>query len=151
MSALLYIFRMSSEERSTWILGSLAIGSLTVYLAVILGRRNGGPLTDVAYVLPMLWTIGASIVAAIVITIAFGVVRRSDGHAKDQRDREIHQRGEYIGQSFVTLGAVAALGMAMAQWHHFWIANVIYLCLNLSAIVGSVAKLVAYRRGFVSW
>ena len=32
-----------------------------------------------------------------------------------------------------------------------WIANVIYLCFTLSAVVGSVAKIVAYRRGFQSW
>jgi hypothetical protein len=142
---------MSSEERSTWIQGGVAIGSLTVYLAVVLGRRGGGPLDEIAYVPPMLWTIGGSIVVAIALTIVFGVVRRSDGHVKDQRDREIHQRGDHIGQSFVTIGAVAALGMAMAQWHPFWIANVVYLCFHLSAIVASVAKLVAYRRGFVAW
>jgi hypothetical protein len=142
---------MSSEERSAWILGGLAIGSLTVYLAVILGRRNGGPLAEVAYVAPMLWTIGGSIVASIVAHILVGIIRRGDGHAKDQRDREINQRGEYIGQSFVVIGGMAALGMAMAQWHYFWIANVVFLCFHLSAIVGSTAKLVAYRRGFVAW
>jgi hypothetical protein len=151
MSAVLYISRMSSEERSTWILGVLAIGSLTAYLAVIVGRKNGGPFTDVAYVAPMLWTIGGSIVTAILVTVTFGVAGRKDGHVKDQRDREIHQRGDYIGQSFVVIGSMAALGMAMAQWHYFWIANVVYLCFHLSAIVGSVAKLVAYRRGFVAW
>ena len=33
----------------------------------------------------------------------------------------------------------------------FWIANVIYLGFVLSGIVASIAKLVAYRRGFQSW
>jgi hypothetical protein len=46
---------------------------------------------------------------------------------------------------------VAALLMAMAEWDHFWIANVIYLAFVLSAILGSVAKIVAYRRGFQPW
>lgn len=70
---------------------------------------------------------------------------------KDQRDREIYRFGEYIGQSFVVMGGVAALLMAMAEWDHFWIANVIYLAFVLSAMLGSVAKIVAYRRGFQPW
>jgi hypothetical protein len=48
---------------------------------------------------------------------------------------------------FVIAGAAAALGMAIARWDYFWIANVIYLGFVLWAIVGSVVKLVAYRRG----
>ena len=41
--------------------------------------------------------------------------------------------------------------MAMAEADHFWIANVIYLAFVLSAILGSIAKIVAYRRGFQPW
>jgi hypothetical protein len=70
---------------------------------------------------------------------------------KDQRDREIYRFGEYIGQSFVVIGGVTALLMAMAEWDHFWIANVIYLTFVLSAILGSVTKIIAYRRGFQPW
>jgi hypothetical protein len=43
--------------------------------------------------------------------------------------------------------AAAALVMAMAKADYFWIANVIYLGFVLWAVVGSVLKLVAYRRG----
>jgi hypothetical protein len=142
---------MSSEERSAWIMGALAVGSLGVYLAILLGRQDGSRLADVSYVAPMLWTIGASIVASIVLHIGAGIINRKDGHLKDQRDREINQRGDHIGQSFVVVGGVAAMGMAMAEWPYFWIANVIYLCFHLSAITGSAAKLVAYRNGFAKW
>ena len=41
--------------------------------------------------------------------------------------------------------------MAMAELDYFWIANLIYLAFVLSAILGSVAKIVAYRRGFQPW
>jgi hypothetical protein len=41
--------------------------------------------------------------------------------------------------------------MALAEWDRFWIANVIYLCFVLSAVVASAAKIFAYRRGFQSW
>ena len=44
-------------------------------------------------------------------------------------------------------GEAVALGMAMAKWDYFWIANVIYLGFVLWAVVGSAVKLVAYRRG----
>lgn len=70
---------------------------------------------------------------------------------KDQRDREIYRFGEYAGQSFVVIGGIAALLMAMAEVPHFWIANVIYLAFVLSAMLGSVAKIVAYRKGFQPW
>ena len=70
---------------------------------------------------------------------------------KDQRDREIHRFGEYIGQSFVVIGGVAALVLAMAEADHFWIANAIYLAFVLSSVLGCAAKIVAYRRGFQPW
>jgi hypothetical protein len=151
MSGPLYLAIMSSEERSAWIMGVVGAGSLAVYLAVVLGRLDGGHLADVSYVAPMLWTVGGSIVASILLHIGAGIIHRGDGHLKDQRDREIGRRGDYIGQSFLVIGGLAALGMAMAQWPYFWIANVIYLGFHLSAIVGSAAKLAAYRRGFAPW
>ncbi len=59
--------------------------------------------------------------------------------------------GDHIGQSFIVIGAVAALLLSMAKVEHFWIPNAIYLACTLSALLGSAAKVVAYRRGFQSW
>ena len=42
-------------------------------------------------------------------------------------------------------------GMSMAELNHFWIANAIYLAFGLSSLLGSAAKIVAYRRGFQPW
>jgi hypothetical protein len=39
----------------------------------------------------------------------------------------------------------------MAEVPHFWIANAVYLAFTLSAILGSVARIFAYRRGFQPW
>jgi hypothetical protein len=142
---------MSFEEKSAWIMGAPAIASYGVYAAVILGLAGTGPLAEVPYVAPLLWTVGASIAASIALHAVFGIASPRDAAKKDQRDREIYRFGEYIGQSFVVIGGVAALLMAMAEWEHFWIANVIYLTFVLSAILGSVAKIVAYRRGFQPW
>lgn len=139
---------MSFEEKRAWIMVVVTTSTYAAYIAIILGRAENVPLTEVPYVSTMLWAIGAAIVANIVLHIAVAIVSPKDADKKDQRDREIHRFGEYIGNSFVVVGAVAALGMAMAELNYFWIANVIYLAFGLSAILSSVAKIVAYRRGF---
>jgi hypothetical protein len=142
---------MSFEEKSAWIMGVVAVGSYAVYLAIVLGLAGSTPLTEVSYVAPLLWTVGSSIAVSIALHAVVGISSPRDAGKKDQRDREIYRFGEYIGQSFVVIGGVAALLMAMAELEHFWIANVIYLTFVLSAILGSVAKIVAYRRGFQPW
>ncbi len=47
-------------------------------------------------------------------------------------------------------GALGGLALAMLRAEPFWIANAIYLGFFLSAILGSIAKIVAYRRGLPS-
>ena len=142
---------MSFEEKSAWIMGVVAAGSYGVYLAIVLGLAGTMPLVDVPYVAPLLWTVGASIALSIALHILMGISSPKEAGKKDQRDREIYRFGEYIGQSFLVIGGVAVLLMAMVETDHFWIANVIYLAFFLSAILGSVAKIVAYRRGFQLW
>ncbi|MCR6484578.1 hypothetical protein M8542_17270 [Amycolatopsis sp. OK19-0408] len=140
---------MTHEEKRAWILGIGAIASYAVYLVVVLGRTGGRPLAEVPYVAPLLWTIGVSIVAGIVASILAAVISR-DGES-DQRDREIGRFGDHVGHSFVVVGAVAALLLAVIRAPHFWIANAVYLAFTLSAILGSVARIFAYRRGFQPW
>ncbi|MET3922884.1 hypothetical protein [Arthrobacter sp. UYEF20] len=142
---------MSAEEKSAWIMGMVAVAAYAVYLAVVLGLAGAMPLSEVPYVAPLLWTVGGSIAASIVLHTAIRTFSAQDAGIKDQRDKEIHRFGEYVGQSFLVIGGVAALVMAMAELEHFWIANVICLAFFLSAILGSVAKIVAYRRGFQPW
>ena len=142
---------MSSEEKNTWIYAVVTVVAFGAYLATILGRAQGTPLTDVPYVGAMLWTIGAAILASIAGRIVVAVAWPKEADKKDERDKEIHRFGEYIGQSFVVAGAVAALLLSMAEVDYFWIANAVYLAFVLSALLSSAAKLVAYRRGFPSW
>ena len=142
---------MSSEERNVWVFLVVAVLFYTAYVVVVLNRAQGGPLTEVAYVGPLLWSIGGAIVASILATITVGVVNRRDGHMSDQRDKEINHLGERTGQSFVVIGALAAMVLALVEADWFWIANVIYLCFVLSAILSSVTKLAAYRRDFSTW
>jgi len=142
---------MSFKEKSAWIMALVPIGVYSAYLSIILGRNENTRLTEVPYVSTMLWTIAAWIAASILAHVVVAVVSPKDADKKDQRDWEINRFGEYIGQSLVVVGGVAALGMSMAELSHFWIANAIYLAFVLSSLLGSVAKIVAYRRGFQRW
>lgn len=142
---------MSFEEKNQWAYGAITVVAFAVYASVILSLAQDTALTDVPYVWPMLATIGAAIVAAILVSIAIAIASPKEAGKKDERDKEINRRGEYIGQGFVVVGAVGALVLAMLEADYFWIANVVYLCFVLSAVVSTTAKLVAYRRGFVGW
>jgi hypothetical protein len=138
---------MPYAEKRAWIMLVVSALSYAVYAIVIVGRADGVPLADVPYVSTLLWAVGASIVVSIVLNIAVAITSRG-GDKQDQRDREINRAGEYIGQSFVVIGGVAALLMAMAEWPYFWIANAVYSAFTLSALLGSIAKIMAYRKGF---
>lgn len=142
---------MSFKEKSTWIIAVISVGAYAAYLTLILGRADSTPLTEVPYASTLLWTIGAVIVASIVAHIVVAIASPKDADKQDQRDREIERYGEYTGHWLVVTGAVAALGMSMAELSHFWIANVIYLAFVLATLLGSAAKIVAYRRGFQQW
>ncbi|WP_455353093.1 hypothetical protein [Streptomyces sp. SYSU K217416] len=142
---------MTFEEKRAWIMAMVAIGAYATYLALVLGRAGDIPLTEVSYVSTLLWTIGAAVAVSIALHIVVAAASPEDANKKDQRDREITRFGEYAGQSFVVVGGLAVLGMAMAEVHHFWIANTICLAFFLSAVLGSVAKIVAYRWGFQPW
>ncbi|MFF8973100.1 hypothetical protein [Streptomyces sp. NPDC014995] len=142
---------MTHEEKRAWIIAVLAVGTYAAYLTVILARAADTPVADVSYASTLLWAVGISIAASIVLSIAVSIGAPKEASRRDQRDREIHRFGEYVGQSFVVTGGVAALGMAMADVDQFWIANVLYAGFTLSATVGCVAKIAAYRWGFPSW
>ena len=148
MSALLYIHGVSFEEKNTWIYAAVAIGAYAAYLMTVLGRAHGGPLSSVAYVAPMLWTIGGAIVASIVGHLVISVARPSEAGRRDQRDKEIHRFGEYVAGIVLGVGVLVPFGLTMAAADHFWIANSIYLAFTVSALCGTTVKLVAYRRGF---
>ena len=142
---------MTHQEKRAWIMLVVSTVAYAVYAAVILGRAGGHPLPRVPYSATLLWTVGAAIGASVVAETGIGVVNRGASRLKDVRDRQIGALGDSVGSSFVMIGAVAAMLMAMAGWDRFWIANVVYLCFVLSAILGSVTKVIAYRKPFQQW
>ena len=147
---------MSSEEKGQWVYLVVIVLTYGAYVAIVLGRADGGPLTDVDYVPVMLGAIGIGIVLAIVgrivVAIAGGIAAelagQSESHEADIRDRDIGRFGEYFAGTVLGLGMVVPFALTLAAFDYFWIANAMYLTFVLAAVVGAVVKLVAYRRGF---
>ncbi|MDY7084123.1 MAG: hypothetical protein SYR96_03360 [Actinomycetota bacterium] len=129
---------MTTQERRAWTLAVTSLIGYGVYLALV--------AAGISYVSALLWIVGSGIVLTMVVDMLSGGAQKPD-----QRDREIGRFGDHIGQSLVVAGAVAAMLMAMFEVRHFWIANVIYLAFVLSAALGSIAKIFAYRKGFHPW
>lgn len=142
---------MVYEERNVWTGLVVTIIAIAVYVVVVLRAAGGGPLTDVDWVPIMLWTIGASIVATIVLSILWGIVagmREPDGVGKsDVRDRDIARMGTRVEQAFLAIAGVGVLILCAVRADWFWIAHTMFFGFAVAAIVGSVARLIAYRRG----
>jgi hypothetical protein len=118
------------------------------YFIAIFGEVNSGAaVTSIPYQGAMLWTVLAVIVLAIAGTVIVTIASRGDA-GSDERDREINRFGEYIGGYVLSVGALAALALAMMEAEHFWIANTILLTLVVSELVSGFTKALSYRKGF---
>lgn len=143
---------MSYEEKGVWVFLVIAVAGYGVYLGIVLPQLVAGVSVDeLEYAPVMLWAIGGAIVAAIVGRILVEIVSPSGSTRGDVRDREIDRLGERVGNSFIVIGGVGALVLALFEAHWFWIANVLYLGFVLAAILASITKIVAYRKGVPTW
>lgn len=144
---------MVYEERNIWASLVVSVIGVTVYVVLVLMQADGGPLADVDWVPLMLWTIGASIVAAILVSIVWGMLagmRDPDGVGKsDQRDRDIAHMSTRVGQAFLVIAGLGVIVLCAFQADWFWIANAMFFGFALSSIVGGIASVIAYRRGLV--
>lgn len=144
---------MVYQERNLWSSLVVSVIGMVVYTIVVLQQAGGGPLTAVDWWPIMLWTIGASIVAAIVVSIVWGMiagVRDPDGvGTSDQRDRDISQMGNRVGQAFLVIAGLGVIVLCAFEADWFWIANTMFYGFAVSTIVGGIASVIAYRRGLV--
>jgi len=138
---------MSYEEKGVWAYLISSAGAYIAYLVIVVPRLSHSPAAQVSYVVPLLLSTVASVLIATVVRTVLETARPSDSRKADVRDREIARFGEHASRWCVVAGAAAGFLMALRQWDYFWIANVIYLGFVLWAVVGSVLRLVAYRRG----
>ncbi|QFY09300.1 hypothetical protein GBF35_23925 [Nonomuraea phyllanthi] len=139
---------MSSEEKRAWIYAVVGVGVAAVYFVTVLSQVPGADVARIAYVQPMLVAIGAAIGLGIVVAIVAAIASPKDAGRADERDRQIHRMGEYVGFYVMSIAALVPLALAMAEAAHFWIANALYLAFVLATVASSVVKIVLYRRGF---
>lgn len=143
---------MGYAERNTWAQLIASVGGTAAYLIVVLPQLGSVAAGEIDWVWPMIWIIGASIVASIVISILWGIgagmANPEEASESDQRDREIEWFGDRVGQAFLVIGSLGALILAMLRIDWFWIGNALFLGFFLSAFLGGLARLAAYRRGF---
>ena len=144
---------MAYEERNIW--ASLIVGviGVAVYTVIVLQQAASRPVAEIDWVPVMLWTIGGSIVVAILISIVWGILagmRDPDGVGKsDQRDRDIAHMSTRVGQAFLVIAGLGVIVECAFTLDWFWIANTMFYGFALSSIVGGIASVVAYRRGLV--
>jgi hypothetical protein len=146
------------EEKVTWV--SLVVTGVVpvAYFAIMLGRLQDVSAADIAYQWPLLIAIGTSIVLTVVGSILAGIGtgisaelhgRDAAGEfGNDERDKEISRRGDRIGFSVSSVGAVGVLALTMLEYEYFWIASALYLSFVVGTLVASVVKIVSYHRGF---
>jgi len=142
---------MSFDEKSTWIYAAITVAVPGVYFVTVFGQLQNMAVTEIAYQQTMLATIGVAIVLSIVAHILVAIASPKDADKRDERDTSINRYGEYIGSFVLYAGMLGALGLALAEFAHFWIANAIFSTFVLGALTTSAVKIVAYRRGFRPW
>jgi hypothetical protein len=139
---------MSFEEKGTWTYTVIAVVAALIYFAIVLGQLPQTAAGDLAFQVPLLAAIAATIGLSIVAHIVVGIAAPDDAGKRDQRDKDINRYGEYVGGLVLGVAVVVPLILALSEADHFWIANTIYLAFVLSTTAGSIVKIVAYRRGF---
>lgn len=144
---------MVYQERTVWSSLIVTLIAMTVYVILILQRAAGGPLEDVQWWPIMAWTIGASIVVSIIVSVLWSIaagMRDPDGVGKsDQRDRDISRMSDRVGQAFLVIGGLGVIVLSAFEADWFWIANTMFFAFAISSLIGGIASAIAYRRGLV--
>ncbi|MGC4175454.1 hypothetical protein [Demequina sp.] len=149
---------MTGDEKLAWAYGIAVVitsGAYFTYLGVQLAQR---PASEIAWVVPMLITIGTSIVGVIVGTIAAAIGGavwqafrgrfQEPDFTSDERDRDIKRLGDRRSYAAMSVAVVGALALAMLDADTFWIGNFLFLACSVGALVEVVTKIRAYRRGW---
>ena len=144
---------MVFEERNAWAGLILTPLVMIVYVVLVLQDAGGGPLTDVDWFPLMLWVIGGGIVVTIAVTIGWGLIagiKDPDGVGRsDIRDRDISRMGGRVEQGFVVIAGLGVIALCAVGTDVFWIANTMFAGFAVSAFIGCIARVIAYRRGLV--
>jgi hypothetical protein len=139
---------MSFEEKSTWAVLFTFLLVYGWYFTQVSAALATQDAASVEYQVTMGVTVASLIGISIVTHIILAILSPDDADKTDERDREISVRGEYIGGFVVSTTALVAIGLAMLEMPHFWIANALLLGLVAAELVTDCIKIYYYRRGF---
>jgi hypothetical protein len=137
---------MSYQEKRTWIYAVVAVAVSVVYFAITLGQLADTDVAQISYVRPLLTAAGVGIVANILADMLIGMPKGAE--RKDERDTGIYWHGTRTGYFVLAVGAGGAFILTLTGVAHFWIANALYLTFVMDALISSIVKIIAYRRGF---
>jgi hypothetical protein len=110
-------------------------------------------VAEVSWAVPMLWTVGATMVGTmvgvIVVSILAGIANRGVLEStEDVRDKQINRYGDRLAQAVMAVGAGVVLVLAMFEVDHFWIGSALFVIGSIGATLGAIAKIYAYRGTF---
>lgn len=169
---------MTMNERTVWAYLVTVVVTSGVYLTLMVLRlADDEPVAQIAWVAPMLWTIGASVLGTILFTILFTIASAVTGTiaatiagtiasarrgprgrtpvpvveietVSDARDKDIDLIGDRASFGVLGAGFAGALVLAMIDADTFWIGNFLFVVGTIGAIVETTTKIRLYRRGF---
>ena len=142
---------MAFHEKANWVILLVSIPVLVVYLVIILPQALTEPIGDVPFAQPMVGAIVAFIALCIAGMILAAATNPAEAEKQDERDTQIDQLGERVGNSLIAVGSVVALILALIEADHFWIANSIFFAGLAAAVASAVAKIAAYHGPFQQW
>lgn len=140
---------MSFQEKSIALMVVIMVVEYGWYFTLVVGQLDTadvGGFPHRGYQGPLLVTVVALVILAVVGHILFAVLPPHEEDRSDERDHLVNMRGEMVGGYVLGTAAFAALVLAMIEAEYFWIANSVLLGLVLSEVVAGVTKLALYRR-----
>jgi 4-hydroxybenzoate polyprenyltransferase len=142
---------MAFLEKSNWVVLVVAVATLATYGTWTFTQALGGPVAEIGWVQPMIYSIVGFVVLNVVGNIIAAATNPKEADKSDQRDKEINAFGERLGNYLIIAGTLVALVLTMAAADRFWIGNAIYFAGILAAMGSSVTKIAAYHGPFQKW
>ena len=116
---------MTFLEKGNRVVLVVAVPTLLGYGAVVAPQVLGKPMAEVSWIQPMIFAIVGFVVANVLGNVVAAASNPGEADKNDERDREIDQFGERVGNWLLVAGSIAALVLTLAEFDYFWIANAI--------------------------
>jgi hypothetical protein len=136
---------MSFDERHTWAGLLLGFAGIATYIVIIATRAQDTPVTEIEWAWPMLWII---VIAGGAYGLVYGILAaRHRGPRTDPREIEIDRFGELSGKGLLSFTVLVAIVLLARDVDDFWVAQTLFGGSFTASTIGTVAKLVAHRKG----